>query len=110
MTPAEYESSSHHHHHHHHLSRSSSLLVSSPPYTYLIYAMIPYLAVPSIALLVYRAWSRKSLTPLGLIAAALTAVAHAVHPWSVPFFLLVVFYIGGTTATKVFHLLICLQV
>lgn len=63
--------------------------------------MKPILAIPAISLLVYRAWSRKSLTPLGLITAALTAVAHAVHPWSAPFFLLVVFYIGGTKATKV---------
>ncbi|ODM19615.1 hypothetical protein SI65_04600 [Aspergillus cristatus] len=65
--------------------------------------MKPILAIPAISLLVYRAWSRKSLTPLGLIAAALTAVAHAVHPWSAPFALLVVFYIGGTKATKVKH-------
>lgn len=63
--------------------------------------MKPILAVPSIALLVYRAWSRKSLTPSGLFAATLTAIAHAVHPWSVPFSLLVVFYLGGTAATKV---------
>lgn len=63
--------------------------------------MKPILAIPAISLLVYRAWSRKSLTPLGLFAAVLTAVAHAVHPWSAPFSLLVVFYIGGTKVTKV---------
>ncbi|EYE96654.1 DUF92 domain-containing protein [Aspergillus ruber CBS 135680] len=65
--------------------------------------MKPILAIPAISLLVHRAWSRKSLTPLGLITAALTAVAHAVHPWSAPFSLLVAFYIGGTKATKVKH-------
>lgn len=65
--------------------------------------MKPFIAIPAIFLLVHRAWSRKSLTPLGLVAAFLTAVAHAVHPWSAPFFLLVVFYLGGTKVTKVRH-------
>jgi hypothetical protein len=64
-------------------------------------AMKPVIAVPAVAALVYRAWSRKSLTPLGIIVAAMTAVAHAVHPWSIFFALLVVFFLGGTTATKV---------
>ena len=68
--------------------------------------MKPFIAIPAIFLLVHRAWSRKSLTPLGLVAAFLTAVAHAVHPWSAPFFLLVVFYLGGTKVTKVLHSLI----
>lgn len=63
--------------------------------------MKPFLAVPIVALLVHRAWSRKSLTPFGLLAAVLTAIAHAVHPWSAPLLLLVVFYLGGTKATKV---------
>ena len=31
----------------------------------------------------------------------ITAIVHAIHPWSAPFFLLVVFYLGATTATKV---------
>ncbi|OJJ04311.1 hypothetical protein ASPVEDRAFT_85713 [Aspergillus versicolor CBS 583.65] len=65
--------------------------------------MKPFLAVPIIAALLHRAWSRKSLTPLGLAAAALTAVAHALNPWSLPLFLLLVFYLGGTKATKVKH-------
>ncbi|OJJ58089.1 hypothetical protein ASPSYDRAFT_46080 [Aspergillus sydowii CBS 593.65] len=65
--------------------------------------MNPFLSVPIIAALLYRAWSRKSLTPLGLAAAALTAVAHALNPWSLPLFLLLVFYVGGTKATKVKH-------
>lgn len=63
--------------------------------------MKPILAIPSVGLLVYRAWSRRSLTPLGLFAAVVTAIVHTVHPWSAPLFLLVVFYIGGTAATKV---------
>ena len=68
--------------------------------------MKPFIAIPAIALLVHRAWSRKSLTALGLVAALLTAIAHAVHPWSAPFFLLVVFYLGGTKVTKVLLLLL----
>ncbi|KAF2869742.1 integral membrane protein DUF92-domain-containing protein [Massariosphaeria phaeospora] len=61
------------------------------------------IAVPAISALVYRAWSRKSLTPIGIVTAILTAVAHAVHPWSVFFALLAVFYLAGTAATKVKH-------
>lgn len=63
--------------------------------------MKPAVAVPAIAALVYRAWSRKSLTPPGIAVALLTAVAHAVHPWSVFFTLLAVFFLTGTAATKV---------
>lgn len=63
--------------------------------------MKPIIAIPAILALVHRAYTRKSLTPVGVIAAFFTAVAHAVHPWSAPFFLLVVFYLGGTKATKV---------
>ncbi|KAL2011144.1 hypothetical protein VTN00DRAFT_3862 [Thermoascus crustaceus] len=65
--------------------------------------MKPIIAVPATLALVYRAWSRKSLTPAGIIAAALTAIVHALHPWSAPFVLLVVFYLGGTKATKIKH-------
>lgn len=65
--------------------------------------MKPIIAVPATLALVYRAWSRRSLTPAGIIAAAITAVVHALHPWSAPFALLVVFYLGGTAATKVKH-------
>ncbi|KAK7536287.1 integral membrane protein DUF92-domain-containing protein [Phyllosticta citribraziliensis] len=61
------------------------------------------IAVPATAGLVYRAWSHKSLTPLGILVAALTAVAHAVHPWSVFFVQLVVFFLAGSAATKVKH-------
>lgn len=63
--------------------------------------MRPLIAVPATLLLVYRAWSRQSLTPLGIVTAALTAVAHAVHPWSIFFFLLVTFFLSGTAVTKV---------
>src|ERR1700712_2024176 len=58
-------------------------------------------AVPATLALCYRAWSHKSLTPAGIVAAALTAIAHAVHPWSLPFALLVVFFLAGTRVTKV---------
>jgi hypothetical protein len=67
--------------------------------------MKPVIAVPAVAALVYRAWSRKSLTPFGIIVAALTAVAHAIHPWSVCFVLLAVFFVSGTAVTKVTRLL-----
>lgn len=60
-----------------------------------------YIAVPAIAALVIRAYVKKSLTPAGLVAAALTAVVHAIHPWSIFFALLVVFFLGGTSVTKV---------
>lgn len=63
--------------------------------------MHPYIAVPAVALLVLRAWSNNSLTPAGIGAATLTAVVHAIHPWSVFFALLVVFFLGGTAVTKV---------
>ncbi|KAJ5656575.1 hypothetical protein N7507_008525 [Penicillium longicatenatum] len=59
--------------------------------------------IPVVGALVYRAWSRKSLTPLGLVVAGLSASAHALHPWYTPFALLAVFYFGGTKATKVKH-------
>jgi uncharacterized membrane protein len=63
--------------------------------------MKPVIAVPAIAALVYRAWSRKSLTSLGIVTAFLTAVVHAIHPWSVFFALLSVFFLAGTAVTKV---------
>jgi len=65
--------------------------------------MKPYLAVPAIAALVYRAYSRKSLTPVGILTAFATAIVHAIHPWSVFFVLLAVFFLAGTTVTKVKH-------
>lgn len=63
--------------------------------------MHPYIAVPAILLLCYRAYSKNSLTPGGIVAACLTAIAHAVHPWNLPFVLLVVFFLAGTRVTHV---------
>ncbi|MCJ1316158.1 hypothetical protein MMC15_001478 [Xylographa vitiligo] len=65
--------------------------------------MHPYIAVPAVALLVLRAYRSESLTPVGIVTATITAVIHALHPWSVFFALLVVFFIGGTGVTKVKH-------
>ncbi|KAL0942599.1 duf92 domain protein [Colletotrichum truncatum] len=58
-------------------------------------------AVPATLALVYRAWSHQSLTPAGIVAAVITAIAHAYHPWNLPFALLCVFFLAGTRATKV---------
>ena len=63
--------------------------------------MHPYIAVPATLALIYRAWSNKSLTPAGLVAATLTAVIHAIHPWSISFVLLGIFFLAGTAVTKV---------
>lgn len=65
--------------------------------------MHPYIAVPATLALVWRAYSRDSLTPAGIVVAALTAVVHAIHPWSVFFALLVVFFLAGTAVTKVYY-------
>ncbi|KAI1767195.1 integral membrane protein DUF92-domain-containing protein [Hypoxylon sp. FL1150] len=59
------------------------------------------IAVPATLALVYRAYSHNSLTPLGILTAALTAAAHAVHPWNLPFVLLCVFFLAGTRVTKI---------
>lgn len=61
----------------------------------------PAIAVPAVSALVYRAWSRKTLTPAGILAAFLTAVVHVLHPWIAPFLLLAAFYLAGSRATKV---------
>jgi uncharacterized protein (TIGR00297 family) len=58
-------------------------------------------AVPATLAIVYRAYSHKSLTPVGLIVAVLTATVHALHPWSAPFALLGIFFLLGSQATKV---------
>ncbi|KAJ5101998.1 Protein of unknown function DUF92 TMEM19 [Penicillium alfredii] len=65
--------------------------------------MKPIIGIPLVVGLVYRAWSRRSLTPVGLVAAAATATIHALHPWSTPLALLAVFYFGGAKVTKVKH-------
>jgi hypothetical protein len=61
-------------------------------------------AFPATCALIYRAKSRNSLTPAGIFAATLTAVAHAYHPWNLPFALLCVFFLAGTRVT---HVSIC---
>jgi hypothetical protein len=63
--------------------------------------MKAYIAVPAIGALVYRAYAHKSLTPTGIVAAILTAMVHAVHPWNMPFVLLVVFFLAGSRVTNV---------
>ncbi|EPQ67787.1 Bgt-1487 [Blumeria graminis f. sp. tritici] len=61
------------------------------------------ISVPITLIMVYRAWSHASLTPAGIVAAALTASIHALHPWNLPFALLVIFFLAGTRVTKVNH-------
>ena len=63
--------------------------------------MKPEIAAPLIAGLVYRAWSHKSLTPVGIATAFATAVVHAIHPWGAFFLLLTIFFLAGTAVTKV---------
>jgi len=65
--------------------------------------MNPWIAGLVTGAIVIRSHRRKSLTPDGIAAAILTAIAHAVHPWSVFFTLLGVFFVTGTIATKVKH-------
>ncbi|CAN8106095.1 unnamed protein product [Discula destructiva] len=59
------------------------------------------IAVPALGLMIYRAYSKKSLTPAGLVAATLTGIAHAIHPWNLPFVLLCVFFLAGTRVTHI---------
>lgn len=63
--------------------------------------MKPIIAIPATCALVFRAWKKKSLTGPGLVTAALTALAHAYHPWNLPFALLCVFFLAGTRVTHV---------
>ena len=65
--------------------------------------MQPFIAVPCIAALLFRAYRSKSLTLLALVTAAVTATIHALHPSALPFTLLGVFFLLGTQATKVKH-------
>ncbi|KIX92866.1 uncharacterized protein Z520_11342 [Fonsecaea multimorphosa CBS 102226] len=65
--------------------------------------MRPIIAIPVTLLLIVRAYTRRSLTPLGILSATLTATIHALHPSALPFTLLCVFFLLGTTATKVKH-------
>jgi len=59
------------------------------------------ISAPVTAYLVYRSYSHASLTPAGILTAAVTATIHALHPSPLPFTLLVLFFLLGTTATKV---------
>ena len=52
------------------------------------------------ALVVYS-YAKKKLTAGGIIAAVGTAAVHMLHPWGVPFNLLVGFFVAGTVGTKV---------
>lgn len=63
--------------------------------------MNPYAAALFIFLLDYRAYTHASLTLIGILTATLTATAHAIHPWTVFFTLLGVFFLAGTAVTKV---------
>jgi uncharacterized membrane protein len=63
--------------------------------------MKPIIAVPATLALILRAWSKNSLTPAGIFAATVTAIAHAYHPWNLPFALLCVFFLAGTRVTHV---------
>ncbi|OCT44706.1 DUF92 domain protein [Cladophialophora carrionii] len=65
--------------------------------------MRPIIAVPITLLLIIRSYTRRSLTIPGILTAALTATIHALHPSALPFTLLCVFFLLGTTATKVKH-------
>ncbi|KAJ9635718.1 uncharacterized protein PV06_08858 [Exophiala oligosperma] len=61
------------------------------------------IAIPCIVALLLRAYTRRSLTPLGLLSAGLSASVHALHPSALPFTLLGTFFLLGTQATKVKH-------
>ncbi|KAG5359849.1 Transmembrane protein 19 [Yarrowia sp. C11] len=47
-----------------------------------------------------RAHKNKSLTPAGIVAAVITGIIHAVHPWSVCMVLLFAFYVPSSKFTK----------
>ncbi|RDA87141.1 hypothetical protein CP532_4263, partial [Ophiocordyceps camponoti-leonardi (nom. inval.)] len=70
-------------------------------FAFSVAAMKLILAVPLTAALVWRARNRSSLTPGGIFAAVLTAIAHAYHPWNLPFILLIVFFLAGTRVTHI---------
>jgi uncharacterized membrane protein len=65
--------------------------------------MNPLLFFPLLTLLIYRALRGRGLTTLGIVAAIITALVHGYHAWSLPFILLITFYVLGTAATKVKH-------
>jgi uncharacterized membrane protein len=63
--------------------------------------MNPLVSLPITALLIYRSLTHNSLTIPGILFATLTALIHASHPSPLPFTLLVVFFLLGTSTTKV---------
>ncbi|KAI5795652.1 integral membrane protein DUF92-domain-containing protein [Geopyxis carbonaria] len=65
--------------------------------------MNPYVFFTLLTLLVARAYTRRSLTPLGILTAILTALAHGLPATPAPFLLLLLFYTMGTVATRVKH-------
>ncbi|RMZ77414.1 hypothetical protein DV738_g4389, partial [Chaetothyriales sp. CBS 135597] len=65
--------------------------------------MKPIIAVPALALLILRAYQRKSLTTTGLVVAALSAFIHTLYPSGLAFTLLGVFFLLATQATRVKH-------
>ena len=62
--------------------------------------MRPLHFLPPLTLLVYRAITHKSLTPLATITAFFTGLLHASHPSPLPFVSLCTFFLLGTGATK----------
>jgi len=65
--------------------------------------MNPFIATFFTLLLIYRAYTRRSLSIVANVCAALTAIVHSLHPTALPFTLLLVFYQLGTGATKFKH-------
>jgi uncharacterized membrane protein len=65
--------------------------------------MKPIIAIPATLALVYRAYSRKSLTTAGITAAGITGLLHTAHPSPAPFAFLVVFYLGAIRVTEIKH-------
>lgn len=65
--------------------------------------MKPTIAIPVTLFLIVRSYRRNSLTIPGLVAATVTALVHALPESPLPFTLLCVFFLLGTTATKVKH-------
>ena len=63
--------------------------------------MNPYVAAFFTLWLVHRAYTHRSLTHVGILSAAVTAIIHSSHPTALPFTLLLCFYMLATTATKV---------
>lgn len=63
--------------------------------------MTPLLTTPITLYLIYRSYTHSSLTLPGILLAALTATIHSLPTSPIPFTLLIVFFLLGTSATKV---------